>query len=523
MLVPNLIGLKIPDAVPGEIGEGGTGKFIRDVFFSNLPLPFQTLRSYLWLVLFSRAFGPGGYGIWALFLTMLSTAVSAASMAQGYAMMRFLSGSRSREETNRGFSSVLAAVSVSSMIVAAALAGFSRQFSDLLFRDPRGRIVFLITALIVPIDVYFEEMRALLRARRLNRSWAFFTLDREIPATLLLIGVAWRMRDPVATIRCYLVIAACAVLVGFFYLVRCQHVRLTRPSGAMISKYVPYGLALIPGAVASSLSFAADRYLVGYYLGLSQVGIYSLCFSVSSLGFFLVGPLNGVLLPEMAALYDARDRSQFHDRFSGVQKFTTGLAMGATALLVAFPQQILRVLTTRDFSSGGPTLAVLGLQGIFMSIVLVYMVLLLVQIRGWWTTFVWAVMGTLVVLIDVVLLPRVGIVGAGFSQLISSVAGAVLVVGLNWEVFRRTFHFVWGLQTGAALLGVWVLAHFWWSSAFSIGQSLEQITLGAAAFVFGLLVTRFLRVSELVALKKALSRSGARAIRPTAVPGGAQA
>jgi O-antigen/teichoic acid export membrane protein len=509
MPVPGLIVRKIPEAIPSEINEGGTGKFIRDVFFGHLPIPFQTLRSYLWLVLFSRAFGPSGYGIWTLFVTMLGTAVSLASMAQGYAMMRFLSGDRSREETNRGFSSVLAAVSVSSMIVVMVLAGFSGQLSGLLFRDPRGRTVLLITALIVPLDICYEEMRGLLRARRLNRSWAFFTLAREIPVALLLIGVAWWMRDPVATIRSYLVTAAFAVLVGFFYLVRCQHVRLTRPCGAMILKYVPYGLAVIPGTLASSLSFAADRYLVGYYLGLSQVGIYSFCFAVSSLGFFLVGPINGVLLPEMATLYDAGDRNQFHIRFSAVQKFMTGLAMGATALLVAFPQQILRVLTTRDFSSGGPTLAVLGLQGIFMSIVLLYIVLLLVQMRGWWTTVVWAGMGAMVLLIDAVLLPRVGIVGAGFSQLISSVAGALLVVGLNWELFRRTFRSVWILQTGAALLGVLLLAHFWQSGALSVGQSLERIAMGAAIFVFGLLVTGYLRVSELVALQQALSRSHA--------------
>jgi O-antigen/teichoic acid export membrane protein len=485
--------------------EGGLGKFIRDVLFSNLPLPFQKLRTYLWMVFFSRAFGPSGFGVWSLFITTLGLALILTTMTQGNAMMRFLGANRSQEDNNRVFSSVLAAVSMSSLSVALAFAIFSAHFSNLLFRDYRGQIVFLLVALIVPLETYFEMMRGLLRARRLNRSWAFFTMSRVVPETAVLIAVVWWWRrDPVAAITGYLVIAALSVLIGLFYLARCQHTRIVRPSVAVMSQYVPYGLAIIPGALISSLSFAADRYLVNYYLDLRQVGIYSVCYNISALGFFFVGPLNDVLFPEMATLHDAGDWEQFYNRFSGVQKVVTGLAVGATALLIAFPQQILQALSTRDFTSGGATLAILGLQGIFMSIVMLYMVMLYVRLRLWLTTIVWTVMAITTLIIDVVLLPRSGIIGAGFGQLISSVVGAVLVLGLNWEVFRRTFRFVWVPQTGAALLGVWLLGRHWNGSTASVNESLEQIGLGAIVFVFGLFVTRYLRASEFIALRETL-------------------
>jgi O-antigen/teichoic acid export membrane protein len=502
--------LTSPVTVPREGHEHSTGDFIRRVFFANLPLPFQKIRTYLWLVFFSRALGPSGFGIWSLFQTTLGLGLILTSMTQGNAMMRFLAGKHTRHEINRGLSSVFAAVSISSLILALGFVVFSKDLSRLLFRGDGGRTLLLLIALILPLETYFEEMRGFLRARRLNRSWAFFTLGRQVPETLLLVALVWWwMRDPVALVGGYLVTAALSVSLGFFYLVRYQRIGLARPSAVMMSKYVPYGLALVPGALASTLSFSADRYLVGYYLDLHQVGIYSVCFTVSSLGFFFVGPLNDVLFPEMAALHDAGDRNEFYARFSGVQKVVTGLSVGSTALLIAFPREILRVLTTQDFSSGGLTLVILGLQGIFMSVVMLYNVILLVQLRVWCTTAVWAGMGAMVLLVDVVLLPRVGIVGAGSSQLISSVAGALLAVGLNWEIFRSTFRFVWILQTGAALLGVWLLAHSWQSSAASIGQSLEHIAVGAAVFVLGLFVTRYLCLGELVALQKAMSGSGA--------------
>jgi hypothetical protein len=124
----------------------------------------------------------------------------------------------------------------------------------------------------------------------------------------------------------------------------------------------------------------------------------------------------------------------------------------------------------------------------------------------------------MVLALDVFLVPRVGIVGAGWSQFISSVAGVLLVIGLNWKLFRRTFRLVWIPQTGATLLGVWLLARFWHCPALSAGQSVEHIAVGATVFVLGLLATRYLRISDLVILRKALS---GRSSLGAAVPIGA--
>jgi len=360
---------------------------------------------------------------------------------------------------------------------------------------------------IVPLDNYFEEIRGLLRARRLNRSWALISLGRHLPEGLVLIAIAlWWRTGPVGTIWGYLATAALSVLAGFLYLFRYQHTRLVRPSGAIISKYLHYGLPLVPGALASYLSFTADRYLVAYYLDLRQVGIYSACYAASALGFFFCSPLNSVLLPEMAALHDEENFGQFFARFAGVQKFAFALATGGTALLISFPQQVLRILTTQSFSAGAPTLAVLGLQGVFMSFLLLYSVILCVQLRVWWTTLIWAGMGAIVLLLDVILIPRMGIVGAGFSQLISSVAGALLVVGLSWESFRRTFRLSWISQLGTALLGVWVLGRFCRNTGFSLGPSLWSLALGATAYGGLLLVTRYTCFSELRLLYRAVRR-----------------
>ena len=508
--MPKAVNLVTTQVVTRGAPAGGSRKFWHDVFFSNLPLPFQKIRAYLWVVFFSRALGPSEFGIWSLFQTTMSIAMILTSMSQGNAMMRFLGGDRSREEVNRGFSSVMAAVSVSALIVAVIVAVFSNSLSSLLFHDRAGRHVLLLVALVIPFEIWFEEMRGLLRARRLNRKWAVFTLGRQMPEGVFLIVLVLVWKTNVAgVIDGYLICSVLSVAAGLVYLFRCQHTRLVMPDRKVWAQYLPYGLALVPGALASTISFSADRYLVGYYLDLRQVGIYSVCFTVSALGFFFVGPLNDVLLPEISALYDSGNRNEFYTRFSMVQKFVIGVAMGATALLVAFPGQILRLFSSREFLSGESTLAILGVQGVFMSIVMLYIVVLCVRLKVWWSSILWAGMGALVLGVDVVLLPRIGILGAGISQLASSIAGAVVVVGLNWNIFHQTFKWRWLAQGGAALLAVVLLAHYWQGAAFSMIRSLEQVLAGGILFIMGLFVTRFVRVTDLVALRRAVGRSPA--------------
>ena len=195
----------------------------------------------------------------------------------------------------------------------------------------------------------------------------------------------------------------------------------------MFSKYALYGLPLLPGVFASTLSLGADKYLVSYYLGLKKFEMLYVSASPQSRRwcfFFQTSQINDVLFPELSALHDKQESQAFCHRFAGIQKFVFGFGVGATALLSVFPGQILRILASRNSTSGAATLAILGVQGIFMAFVLLYVVVLNVQLRVWSSTLFWALSGVAIVALDVLLLPRIGIIGAAISQLIATACGA---------------------------------------------------------------------------------------------------
>lgn len=480
-----------------EKPKSASRKFVRDILFSNVPIPFQKARTYLWLVILTRVLAPEGFGVWSLFLVTLSSATTISTLNCGSSMMRFLSGPRTRGEVNQAFTTVLAMVGGASIFLAALFMCFSGQMSAVIFKSNHGLGIVLLLAAALVFDSLFEELKNVLRARRLNRAWAYLCLARLIPETLAVICIAWWLKSVAAAGATYLAVSICGVASGMFYLAIRHGFRLMKPSRKVLSKYTLYGLPLLPGVLASTVSLGADKYLVSYYLGLKQVGIYSACFAMSALVFFLTGPINDVLFPELSALYDMQHGESFRRRFAGVQKFVLGFAVGAAALLTAFPHETLRLVAPRDFGSGSTTLAILGVQGIFMAMVLLYVVILNVRMRVWSSTIFWMVSGVAIVSIDIVLLPRLGIAGAAISQLIVTATGAFILIGMHWRLFRETFEPAWLLQTGATFVAVYALATLWRGGASGIAEEVLRIGCGAGVFLLGLLTTRYVTWSEL--------------------------
>jgi O-antigen/teichoic acid export membrane protein len=487
-----------------EKRKSATRKFLRDIVFSNVPIPFQKARTYLWLVILTRVLGPEGFGVWSLFLVTLSSATTISTLNCGSSMMRFLSGERERHEVNQAFTTVLVMVGAAAILLAALFLCVSGQMSVAIFKSSHGRGVVMLLAAALVFDSLFEELKNLLRARRLNRAWAHLYLARLIPETLAVICIAWWLRSVPAAGAMYLAVGVCAVAGGMLYLAIRHGFRFMNPSRKVFSKYALYGLPLLPGVLASTVSLGADKYLVSYYLGLKQVGIYSACFAVSALVFFLTGPINDVLFPELSALYDMQHGESFRRRFAGVQKFVFGFAVGAAALLAAFPHETLRLVAPRDFAPGSTTLAILGVQGIFMAMVLLYVVILNVRMRVWSTTIFWVVSGVAIVSIDIVLLPRLGIAGAAISQLIVTAAGAFILIGMHWKLFRETFEPAWLLQTGATFVAVYAMAILWRGYTGDIATVILRIGCGAGVFLLGLVATRYVTWSELRVVRHAI-------------------
>src|ERR1700677_3411726 len=143
--------------------------FMRDVLFANIPAPFLRLRSYAWLVVFSRTTGLAGVGAWALFDTTLSLATAIGTLLLGHAIMRFSSGERDQREASTALATVLVAVTAACGLLGLLITIFGNSLSRALFHRSEGRQLLTVIAAVLVFDAVFEEIKGFHRARRSNR------------------------------------------------------------------------------------------------------------------------------------------------------------------------------------------------------------------------------------------------------------------------------------------------------------------------------------------------------------------
>jgi O-antigen/teichoic acid export membrane protein len=495
-----------PAAIASSLGAAAwtSHKFIRDVLFANLPGPFQRLRACIWLVVFSYSMGMAAVGAWALFDMTLTLSISLATLLLGHAMMRFLSGTRSPQEASAGFSSVLGMVVVSGLVVGGGVAILAGPLARPIFHGGDGRSLMLIVAAALVFECVYEESRGFLRSRRENRNLAVVTLARLLPETAVTVGVALVARSIVSTAFAYLVCAILAAGGAVLFVKNEAGLRLMMPERAILKRYLSFSLPLMPGTMASVAAARLDRYVLAYFLSLREVGTYSICFTVAGLAPALVAPIGDVLFPELSDLYETARWDAFYARFAGVQKFILAVVLGAVALLLAFPREALRLVTPAAYAEGASTLALLGIRGVFMVALTFYGMLLSLRLKVWCWTAIYAAMGAVVVLLDLLLVPWAGIRGAAVSQLVATALGAIAVITIEWEACRRSFASVWLVPTGAAFGAVCLPAWLMRAGELTLARSVLRLFLGGGVYLAALFLTGYFGREDLRPFRDAL-------------------
>jgi O-antigen/teichoic acid export membrane protein len=226
----------------------------------------------------------------------------------------------------------------------------------------------------------------------------------------------------------------------------------------LLRRMLRFGLPTMPAEVSLYLLNFIDRIIIVRSLGLAEAGLYSLAVKFAQAVNVLV---RGFQLAWPPLAYSIRDDEEARRTYATVVSlFVAGCAFVVTGMWL-FSRWIVRALAApRFFDSYEP----IGLISAAVTLYALYMVMVVILGRTGRTEFnlpaALAALATNVVL-NLILVPALGIVGAGLAL----VASYLVVVALMYVFTQRLFHvpYQWGrlarvVLTSAALVGAAELA-----------------------------------------------------------------
>jgi O-antigen/teichoic acid export membrane protein len=374
-------------------------------------------------VVMARSLGPEGKGLYSLAILSAGMIFIVVNLGVG-AASGFMLGRRkvSLEELAGNW------LSLSVLIGAAALALSLALAPALAPRCiPSVPLWAIVIALFTPpflILVYNFQM--LFRANDDFRSFNLIEMMQPVSFLALLPSFAILSSELLlgASLVGYLASNIIAGLGAALLMRRCVKLSL-RWNGAVVGETLRFGVQHNLGNLLDFLNFRIDMLLVNYFLDPAHVGYYSISVLVAEKLWYLPNVLSAVLHPRVAHAGDETDANR---DTTWVSRMTI-LVIGAGCLaILLLGRPIVRLLYSDRFLPAVVPLFLL-LPGIFM-ISLSKILQSDLTARGYPRANMWAGLAAVVsnVILNVILIPRIGINGAAIASTVSYSLYALVIV-----------------------------------------------------------------------------------------------
>lgn len=398
-------------------------KYVQDIASAGVPTLLVKLRGLLLLPFLTRTLGLEGYGAWVQVVASTNLLMLFASLGLHSALIRF----HPEEADRRGAGRLLFTLSLLAVSCAAILAlpyaWFAPVLSGFLLHTTEWSTAFLAGALLIPLGaarlMLVSHFRAQDRIRWISGAESLFglvELGLIVAATLSARSVTAIILASVMGLAAYVTgLGAIAWREGFLPSFGTDRLR----------EYLRYAIPLVPTMAADEVINRGDRLIVGAFLGASAVGLYSAIYALASLPMMLGTPIVTALLPKVIDRWTSGDRRAAGAYIGMTVQAVSVVYAGLFVASVIAGNAVLDLLIGAADSFAPTGLLVLAGTSAY-AIGRIYSLALFADKSTHRLSVIWMLSGAVSVLLNVLLVPRFGLPGAGAATALTY--GGFLVV-----------------------------------------------------------------------------------------------
>lgn len=290
--------------------------------------------------------------------------------------------------------------------------------------------VFLVAGLYIPFEVLYRIANSYYHANRQVKVYSGI----EAVDTWLSVGavaiVITVLNGSLVDIFYALVSAKAFVAVGITSPILWRH-ELVTPTKASVHKVLQFSVPALGSHLTKHILDKTDRVLLGFFIGASAVGTYSVAYSISYFLLLYITPLNISFYTEFSKLWEENDTETIRNyTVRGIRYFST-LALPSIVGFYFIGESIVGLISTEFVSESIQIpLALLSLSMFFRGILNIYQKLF--YAIGNPTTPVYIQLSIIVIniILNLLLIPLFDVIGAALATVVSFAFGGVLMGGL---------------------------------------------------------------------------------------------
>ena len=459
------------------------GRHVGYLIFTNIVI---LLLGFIRLPILTKGLGASLYGVWAIINVTTLLLVPLALLTMDLAIVRFLAAAKDKNLIREDYFSVFSVILVTGSLFSAGLFVFSDKFAEIFLKGVQFAPFVKIASVLILLNSIQTYTLTFFRTFQKMGIYSFLSLLIPLIQISLIFTALFLKYELTGVIIAVIVSSLIVIAVNATIILK--QIGFQWPRFKNIKTYLKWGMPLTPNAGILWISNVSDRYIVSYFLGVAAAGIYDVGYQLGYYALFIIGPLGTVVYPVLSKYYNEGNIFEVQKHLKYSFKYLMMLVIPCVFGLSILAEPLLRTLTTADFIPGKTVVPYVALGAVFYCLyqLCVYIMLLLNKIG--WNVIILSTSAAVNIALNIILIPRVGIMGAAVATLI-----AYAIMGLlHLAVTRRYLKFDLSLTfIGKTVAAATVMTFCIW---LINPQSLMMITLaivvGAVLYFLVLLAIR---------------------------------
>ncbi|MEE9163053.1 MAG: oligosaccharide flippase family protein [Candidatus Neomarinimicrobiota bacterium] len=454
------------------------------------------LLAFILLPIFTRYLTPADYGLFSLLLVTGGVAGIITQLGLGSALFREVIYFESDERT--ATSTALYFLIGESLLVFGGLAVLAGPLSQLIFgstlQTESLRLVFYTGILRVMEIVFMARLRIKERAALYSTvSVARFLVGAGL--SILYIAV---LKQGVSGLIVAGLIQA-GIFAGVYLVILLPDLRptLSRP---VLRSMLLFGAPMVPAGLADLVMVSSDRYFLQHYASTTEVGLYSLGYTI---GMVMNLAVWSVQLAWPAQMFSIAKQKEAPQQFARILTYYV-VVLGFLGLgLSLLARELLVIMTTPEFYGAAAVVPLVAVSYIFYGVRYMTNMALTTRDKMKYVPLI-IILAALVNLgLNLLLIPPYGMLGAAWATFFSYLLLAVVSTAVNLHFWSMPYEYVRLAKVTLAWLAIYGLSLAVPATNPWVGAGLKGLLL-LLGFPIFLWVLRFFDQQELARVRTLL-------------------
>ena len=401
-----------------------------------ISMVFGKLFSYLYVVLVANKLGASNYGVLSLAFAILSFSSALALLGLDEGVIRYVSFYKGRKDIGSAKGTIKTALKTAlntSIVIAVLLIIFSDFISNNIFNeyDLMNLLIFVAVALpfTVTAQIFLVSFRAFQKPQYEVMIKELIEKSSKVIITFILFLFGFRLLGAAAGfVLAIILMSIISVIVFNKYILNFFSNKTQEKENK--KELLNYSMPLLLKNFMWFIISWIDILMIGYFKTTSDVGIYNVALPTSSLIIMPAYSIMYLFLPVISQLYGENNMAEIKNVYKKVSKYLLLINIPIFLIIFILSEDIVSLFFGKEYLNAFLPLVILSIGYLSFSLSDISMNMLSVMKKTKTISAVIFLFALVNAVLNYILIPKYGIIGAATATSSSFVVGTILMISI---------------------------------------------------------------------------------------------